>query len=292
MNREQSPITIRLDGTNPGHFFACCGLFELSHRLWSGAQGWFSEVADEFFLAPTSPSRTFDEQGLLSAIAACTVDNSMTAEQLKRREDLASRAKEVKGTPALELEKKRLDSLWRESAVVLGAPFPLRVDWFTDGRAGGSIFKTWAGQQSVIDIARGMHQALMEPGWGTLPASDWLLRAAQLDALPFNFDSSLGALGSDRDVGFSFDPLKDMRVLARPFAEFCAFVGLQRFRPVRMGKENRFQYAAWTSPMTPDVAAAAACGIVGSATSRPFEFRLLYRTKYLKSFLPASPAKR
>lgn len=38
-----------IDETNPGHFFACCGLLELAHRRWPGAQGWFHQ--DTFVLA-------------------------------------------------------------------------------------------------------------------------------------------------------------------------------------------------------------------------------------------------
>ena len=29
-------IRIAVDPTNPGQFFACCGLLELADRLWSG----------------------------------------------------------------------------------------------------------------------------------------------------------------------------------------------------------------------------------------------------------------
>ncbi len=35
------PIHIKVDVTNPGQFFACCGLLELADRLWPGAEGWF-----------------------------------------------------------------------------------------------------------------------------------------------------------------------------------------------------------------------------------------------------------
>lgn len=34
-------IHISVDLTNPGQFFACCGLLELADRLWPGAEGWF-----------------------------------------------------------------------------------------------------------------------------------------------------------------------------------------------------------------------------------------------------------
>ncbi len=158
------------------------------------------------------------------------------------------------------------------------------------------MFKTWAGQQSVMDIARGMKAPIDAGDWSGTPPEDWLSKSTNSDDLPFNFDSALGGMGSPRDVGFSFDPLKElnvaeMRVRTRPLIEFAAFVGLQRFRPVRVEK-NRFQFSTWSDPLVPQVAATAACGLLGSARSRAFEFRLLYRTKYLKSFLPANPIAR
>src|SRR3990172_7193974 len=37
----QPSITVNVDVSNPGQFFACCGLFELADRLWPGAEGGF-----------------------------------------------------------------------------------------------------------------------------------------------------------------------------------------------------------------------------------------------------------
>src|SRR4051812_43638748 len=34
-------MTIPVDLTNPGQFFACCGLLELADRFWEGAEGWY-----------------------------------------------------------------------------------------------------------------------------------------------------------------------------------------------------------------------------------------------------------
>ena len=68
--------------------------------------------------------------------------------------------KEREADPKLEAEKKHLDALYREAPVVLGEPFNLTLDWFLDDRAGGSDFKTWAGQQSVFAIASGMKRLI------------------------------------------------------------------------------------------------------------------------------------
>jgi CRISPR-associated protein Csb3 len=45
-------ITIPVDLTNPGQFFACCGLLELADRLWPGAEGWFEATKAESEYCP------------------------------------------------------------------------------------------------------------------------------------------------------------------------------------------------------------------------------------------------
>ena len=41
MSNPQPSIRVKVDVTNPGQFFACCGLLELADRLWPGVEGWF-----------------------------------------------------------------------------------------------------------------------------------------------------------------------------------------------------------------------------------------------------------
>ncbi len=296
MNQISEPqIRVRVDPTNPGQFFACCGLLELADRLWDGAEGWFEQAGFVFVLRARRADFTdkYTPAGFLDEIARCRLTNTMTEFQLKRHDELSSMTKKDReANPAFEAEKKALDKLWREVPVILHAPFNLLVDWFTDERAGGDAFKTWAGQQSVIDIAKGMKASLEASDLRMGHPMDWLNRRLLCASLTFNFDSDLGGLGSDRDIGFSFDPLKSIKVQARPFLEFFAFVGLQRFRPIRINAENRFRFFLWFDPLVPEVATTAACGLLAASRQKIFEFRLLYRTKYLKSFLPATPIER
>jgi CRISPR-associated protein Csb3 len=288
----EAHIRLRVDPTNPGQFFACCGLLELADRLWGGAEGWFSDGGGFFCISPTEAltSSRATAASLIRSLRSCRLENTMTPEQLERRSVLSALGKtKLAAQQALEQEKKALDKLWREAPLVLHEPFQLRLDWFTDERAGGDTFKTWAGQQSVIDIARDLKQAVDAAAWNE-PHLNWLFARTSCEGLPFNFDAELGALGSDRDVGFSFDPLKSVHVRIRPLVELLAFVGLQRVRPIKPAKENRCCFSLWFEPLVPPLAGAAACGLLGSPSARTFEFRLLYRTKYLKSFLPAIPA--
>jgi CRISPR-associated protein Csb3 len=200
-------------------------------------------------------------------------------------------SKQQRERAGLEEEKKTLDSLRREEPIAFGPPFDLRIDWFHDEYAGGSRFKTWAGQQSVLDIATAMHAGLKQVD--SEDASS-LWRLVRGGGLPFNFDSDLGSQGSPIDLGFSSDALAGNETTriessCKPAMEILAFIGLQRFRPREIPRQNRFVYVAWQQPLSPAVAAAVVCQAIKIENTRAYEFRLLYRTKYLKSFLPAIP---
>lgn len=291
---QQTAICISVDPANPGQFFACCGLLELADRLWKGAEGWFESEGRCFFLMPKqiNSSQDYTLSQLLTKIRQCELTNTMTEAQHTSREQLSKMSKkQIKSDPSLEAEKKALDKLWREAPIVLKAPFDFCVDWFANERTGGSIFKTWAGQQSVFDISMNM-KAPSGMDICQLTPDELLKKRVANSSLPFNFDSDLGGIGSDLDVGFSFDPLKTIKIQSRPMLEFFAFIGLQRFRPLRINSENKYQYFFWTLPLLPDVAAVAAAGLLETTYVRAYEFSLLYRTKYLKSFLPATPIER
>lgn len=288
-------FSVSVDPTNPGQFFACCGLLELADRLWPGAEGWFAKDDREFHLRAVREGAAATALSLRERFGTCLLANTMTTEQVARRAALHGLNSRVrKQTPGLDDEMKALDSMWRESPLVLHEPFHLQLDWFADDSAGGSRFKTWAGQQSVIDIACAMKSAIEALEFRNRAPEDWLSYSVSGYGLPFNFDSDLGAQGGAIDVGFSFDPLAGSALTriessARPALELLAFIGLQRFRPTEIKGENRFLYTAWNQPLPVQVAMPAACGAMPVVGASRYEFRLLYRTKYLKSFLPAIP---
>ena len=131
----------------------------------------------------------------------------------------------------------------------------MHLNWFHDLRSGGSRFKTWAGQQSVIDIARGMREPIKNSAYDEVEVDEWL-RHPHGQSLTFNFDSDASVQGAPLDVGFSLDPL-GMASSAKPLMEFLAFVGLQRFRPFAVAKKNKFVYGLWTQPLPSNCAAIA-----------------------------------
>lgn len=287
MNEPEPNIKIPVDLTNPGQFFACCGLLDLADRLSPGAEGWFTR---DSFCITGEDSLTL--AALVKSVCDFQVLNTMSPAQNARLELLAQMSKsERANTAGFEEEKKALETFRREEPIVLKGSLLFVIDWFRDDFAGGSRFKTWAGQQSVLDIAEAMHG-----GWisitGLKESSLW--DQVRGIGLPFNFDSDLGGQGSALDIGFSFDPLAGSEATriesaCKPGLELLCFIGLQRFRPREIRGENRFVYTAWSEPLSPAVAAAVVCQAIQPSTGLHFEFRLLYRTKYLKSFLPAQP---
>lgn len=277
-------IRINVDRTNPGQFFACCGLFELADRLWPGTEACFE--LEKFRIASDG---TLSD--VLEALVACCLSNTMTEAQHARFQEISSWSVAKRKSTRTEDEGKELEKLLREAPIVLHSPFDVTLDWFTDDYSGGSRFKTWAGRQSVLDISTSMKKALNATTWRN---ENCLTFSVTKSGLPFNFDSDLGIQGGAIDVGFSFDPLASSALTriessARPALELLAFIGLQRFRPTEIKGENRFLYTAWNRPLPIQVAMPAACGAVPVSGSPRYEFRLLYRTKYLKSFLPAVP---
>jgi CRISPR-associated protein Csb3 len=289
MRKLDASLRIPIDPTNPGQFFSCCGMLELAARIWDEAEGWFD--GREFCLAAPKPTRESCATELIRALMNCRLANRMTNHQIARLDELSKmKAAEREKTPGLDEEKKELEKLRRELAIVLYEPFKLQIDWFLDEWSGGSRFKTWAGQQGVLDIALAMKVALDSGRWDELRPDRWLTETADSAGLPFNFDSDLAGQASAIDLGFSMDPLK-MASPTRPFIELLAFIGLQRFRPAIHLKENRYTYVLWTTPLSAAMAAVACCGIVPQPTALSFDFPLLYRTKYLKSFLSSQPSR-
>ena len=256
MTASATAIRINVDPTNPGQFFACCGLLELADRLWPGAEGWF---ADKEFVIHAGGGMT----NLLAALSSTPLD------QLDAADDMTS-------------------------PLGLPTPFNLRLDWWQDTRSGGSSFKTWAGQQKVVSIARAMHGAISRAaGLGkdllefteVIPDPDEPKKVVA----PFYFDARRAGGAHNLDIGFSPDAQK-IETTSYPVVELLCLIGLQRFRPAA-NEDRTFSYFAWTQPQPANLAAAISAGGLETPDATAYSFRLLYRTKYLKGFLPATPSR-
>lgn len=235
-------IVVKVDLANPGQFFACCGLLEAAHRLDPSAEGWFA--GDRFCLQAAPGGQSL--AGLLPTLGGAPLGSD-------------DPSADDKATP-----------------LRLGEPFDLRLDWWLDD-LGGAALKTWAGQQSVLRIARAMQAALPVGERGSLldiarvvpdPANP------KQSVEPFYFDARRFA--NSLDVGFSLDE-QEVQVPAHPAVEFLALVGLQRFQPAPAPARWRFSYWPWPRPLPAPVAAAVACGAVDLPGCHGFQYDLRFR---------------
>jgi hypothetical protein len=264
MSQMQEPtFRVRVDPTNPGQFFACCGLLELADRFWGGAEGWFEDA--RFCVGPLDAGTSRDSTlcGLLSAIAGASL------RQVDADDDYSS-------------------------PIEIPSPFDLRLDWWGDDRGGGRRLKVWAGKMGSVRIARAMQQVLQRPDIQNDALLDY--GAVVYDPLvpdnkvePFYFDARRGASAHPIDVGFSLDSL-GMTTVAYPAVEFLCLVGLQRFRPLPAEIARVFDYATWELPLSVHVAPMAVLGLLPNVGGRRFRFENAFRTdqKKHKSFTPAT----
>jgi len=86
-------ITVPVDLTNPGQFFACCGLLELASRIDEHALGWFD--GSKYCLS------TFAE-GFLDKFFSCTVDVDTSYQSAGTDDDEEERKSQAMSTIPIE----------------------------------------------------------------------------------------------------------------------------------------------------------------------------------------------
>jgi CRISPR-associated protein Csb3 len=258
-------IRVTVDPCNPGQFFACCGLLELADRLWPGAEGWF----DNRHFGITSAGGSLPE--LLTAVC----DAELT--QLDATDDFSS-------------------------PIELGLPLCLRLDWWTDERAGGKAAKVWAGSMRSVRIARAMRHALRQPEFHSENLFDRGVIVYDPDESdkkvePYYFDSRRGANAQALDIGFAPDAVKErdapaepMKTAAYPAVEWFCLVGLQRARPARTATPRVFDYFSWSVPLPASLLPAAVTGQLSHVGANGYRFENAFRTdqRKHKSFLPST----
>lgn len=276
MNSTPTPaISIRVDPTNPGQFFACCGLLELADRLWEGAEAWFDE--GHFCFLTRDPSASLPQ--LLD-----------TARSIRLSEN---------GTECHDEEREEEDEDQSGEVAPLAIEFPikLRLDWWND-----KSIKTWAGSMDERKIFIAMCHAI-EPQHGdplnqgkvvfdpSTPVPGGKRGPKPKKREPFYFDARRGANAWSIDVGFSPDSLA-LTTLAYPAVEALCFIGLQRCRPKPTETPRVFDYFTWHYPLPVAVVPVAVAGLVGNGNG--FRFENAFRTdqKKHKAFNPAIPIQR
>jgi CRISPR-associated protein Csx14 len=255
-------ISVDVDLRNPGQFFACCGLLELTSRLWPGSEGWFVTEGRRaaFYIATYSD---------------CDDPLEEVVRTLCEPDELV----QIPGDEGI----KQAD----RQPVVL-RPFSLRLDWWLDPYGDGdkSELKIWAGKQtpaSTIDKLRAAWRALLRSRSAANSAK--LLTRRYPVSGRFGFDPS--ASWEALDVGFSPD-MQDMPVQTSPATEILAAVGLQRCRPRAVENEQRwFCYRPWHSPI--EIAVAPAAMIDASQPCVAYKFAVVMRNERYSSFRWAQP---
>lgn len=249
MSTSHQSFSVKVDVTNPGQFFACCGLLELAHRLWPGAEGWFEE---EQFLISTSGSKG-------------------TIKQLLR--ELAT----ARATPLTGSNDPKLPPIH------LGLPFDLRIDWWLDDRGNKSIFgKMFSGQKRALKDVTRLQEALvstLKEERDSHTAFDWSV------PLKGRFGVDPRAAWEALKVGFSPNE-QGMEVATYLVVELLGAVGLQTSPPNT--KDSGYVFCTWSVPLPACVGRAAAAGMIPTISGDQFYFELTTRGTY-KGFEYATP---
>lgn len=265
-------ITIPVDLTNPGQFFACCGLLELADRLWPGAEGWFEEKC--FQIETTDSCHALQE--LLTETQTLTFDvgDDDEAEETSNEKDDSG--------PVQPIELR-----WNNDK------FAILLDWWAD-----KGIKPWAGSMKERVILRAMLSAI-DPAKPE-PFND--LRRVQYQSPkvgkngklkkpqkkePFYFDPRRGNKAHPLDCGFSPDTHK-MEAECCPALEALCFIGLQRARPAPTGIANQSRYTVWTKAskeergLTTNIVAPVMCGMIAFPNLGTYVFDNNFRTDQRK----------
>ncbi|SPE35106.1 putative CRISPR-associated protein [Candidatus Sulfopaludibacter sp. SbA6] len=259
-------ITIPVDETNPGQFFACCGLLEVADRLWPGAEGWFE------------PGTLRSNFQIAASPAANLSDILVTAKRLHF--DLG------------EGERKTDDDGEEEDTktvkpIIIQSPVALVLDWWSD-----KSIKPWAGSMKERLILRAMLLAIEPSESDPLNAPKTVFdpptaskqgkrNEAPAKREPFYFDCRRGCNAHPLDSGFSPDT-QNLKSECFPAVEAMCFIGLQRARPAPTDEPNRSRYTVWTKPLPVNAIAPVVCGFTPVHGSLAFAFHNFFRTDQRK----------
>lgn len=280
------PIRINVDVTNPGQFFACCGLLELASRIDQSTEGQFDRgqfvihgdvrfVLDEFFKSDvdvdSSTKHADDDEGD------------------EPDDDTETDAHRGRAYP-----------------MTLREPFNLRLDWWIDDEPQKQKLKTWTAGQRVTDLLLGYHKKQKRRGKTEHKyirsmrehfaeavercPNDWLREAWPIEVpMAFSYDSRLS-----RNNALDLGHVAGGTMTFSPAIDVLTLVGLQRFRPLTIETWTRNRYCTWSHPVSVDIAAAATLGVIPQLIDRCFEFPIKPRDAQgrYKLFGHAQPVRR
>jgi CRISPR-associated protein Csb3 len=246
-------IQIPVDLSNPGQFFACCGLLELADRLWPGAEGWFDQRHFYIDVKNCQPDDCSLPRHVEGSLTCGSPDGSrnLLAELLGEAKTLKFVVGDNDDSDDAENDKE--DS---------GPVRPIELQW-SDGRSAIHLdwwsekaIKPWVGSMKERVILRAMLDGIdpMKPDpfndlrrvqyQSPKPGKNGKLKKPQKKE-PFYFDPRRGNKSHPLDCGFSPDTHK-MEAECCPVLESLCFIGLQRARPAQTAVANQSCYTVWT----------------------------------------------
>ena len=240
-------MSVQVDITNPGQFFACCGLLEVAHRVWcpGPAEGWFTD--GQFWLARRD-GKSAEVAELIKAVLECDVR-------------------------AISVNDPKTDP------IELGDPIGIRLDWWRRSDGSTNLFKTWAANATSLQMFRKWREPLRRCLDSINGQPGKILTLSYRVQGSYGFDSELG--WDALRVGFSFNEHGGLRKLpTRPAVELFGAIGLQRFFPKCDGENHVVGYSPWRVPLTAPVAAAAALGLVPGVTLYRLRTRFISRGSF------------
>jgi hypothetical protein len=241
-------IRINLDPTNPGQFFACCGLLELADRLWPGAEGQF--LNREFLLTAQGSLTKIIKELTESSLSVCANEGEPSIHPVR-------------------LANFDLKLSWW-----------LRDDWsrFQDKpkekRVGfmKTALKFWAANASSGQIAGRLLDAMPHP------KTDNEARYFEpSECISTRFGLDAGPAWTALDVGFSINE-HPIGVKTSAAVELLAAIGLQRCRPII--HEKGIDYVIWRTPLSPLVLSAAVCGQIANDSCTWYRSRVIDRGSF------------
>jgi len=257
MSNQDPTIRINVDVSNPGQFFACCGLLELADRLWPGAEGWF-------------------DNSIFNLRANGSIREILTRLILNEPRELKEMCGNIPVKPIIAPLELKLGG---------GASNSLVIDfWMRLAVVKGKVqaisnppWNCWSGQQTPLRIWMPLRDALRKI---LQDKSDNELHQLFMLTSPltgrFGFDS-LGAWNA-LDLGFSPND-QQMAVHSSPASELLATIGIQRCRPLVSTDRQTIVYATWNISVGPMLAAAMTClAISGGGNSH--ELPVISRGQY------------
>jgi CRISPR-associated protein Csb3 len=258
-------IRVNVDVTNPGQFFACCGLLELADRLWPESEGWFdgNPMSSKFCI--WVPNGNGSLKALLKTAHKCEFDVGDSNDE------------ETDGS------EERAGPL---DPIIITSPVQMILDWWSE-----KTIKPWAGSMKERLIFHAMlraistdapdpfnvEQAVSDPSTHGTATNRRNRKKKPKKREPFYFDSRRGSKSHPRDSGWSPDT-HNMEHKCAPAVEALCFIGLQRCRPMPTERLNTSRYTVWKEHLPVNVVAPIVSGIVPVPRSVTYEFTNFFRT--------------